>query len=157
MGARRTNHRSSAGFARATLPGGGSEGAVEAPSEELVDFARTLARPRARGLPSPTVVRAVAVAAEREWRFHLELALEAGAPLLPSLLVLELVLVEGRGLLGAVRQAELDRQVGRAPAHLVPRRAERELLGDGPDPPRADVYRERDRRQDRPRPGGRLR
>src|SRR5947209_18076073 len=109
MGARRSNHRSSAGFARATLPGGGSEGAVEAPVEALVDFARTLARPRARGLPSPPVVRAVAVAAERERRFHLELALAAGAPLLPSLLVLQLVLVERRGLLATGRQTQLDR------------------------------------------------
>src|SRR5438132_12330898 len=115
------------GVADPPVRGGVGGGAVEAPSEELVDFARTLARPRARGLPSPTVVRAVAVAAERERRFHLELALEAGAPLLPSLLVLELVLVERRGLLGTVRQAELDRQVGRAPSPLVPRRAQREL------------------------------
>ncbi len=31
LGARRSNHGSSAGFAGATLSGGGSEGAVEAP------------------------------------------------------------------------------------------------------------------------------
>ena len=35
LGACRSSRGSSAGFARATLPGGGSEGAIEAPSEEL--------------------------------------------------------------------------------------------------------------------------
>jgi len=35
LGACRSDRGSSAGFARATLPGGGSEGAIEAPSDEL--------------------------------------------------------------------------------------------------------------------------
>src|SRR5438552_1803532 len=83
----------------------------EAPSDELVDLVRPPSLGRASGLPFPLVVPAVAVAAERERGFHLELALEPSAPLLPPLLVLELVLVQRRGLLDAVRQAELDRQL----------------------------------------------
>src|SRR5439155_8400763 len=110
-GTRGINHDSSAGSAGATSPGRGLGGAVEAPSEKLVDLVRPPSLRRASGLPFPLVVPAVAVTAERERGLHLELALEPIAPLLPPLLVLELVLVERRGLLDAVRQAELDRQL----------------------------------------------
>ena len=94
---------------------------------------------------------AVAVA-ERQRRLEDELLLEAVAPLLPPFLVLELVLVQRRRLLYAVRVTELDRQLRGGATHLVPRRAERELIGDGADPARVDVAGERDGRQDRARP-----
>src|SRR2546428_8888936 len=90
--------------------------------------------------------------AERERRLDLELPLEPVAPLLPPFLVLELVLVQRRGLLDAVRVAELDGELRSRAAHLVPWRAERELVRDGADAARMDIARERDGRQDRARP-----
>src|SRR4030095_3944083 len=84
----------------------------------------------------------------------LELALEAVAPFLPALLILELVLVQGRRLLDPVRVAELDSQLRSRPASLVARRPEGELIRDGADPAGVDVARERDGRQDWPRPIG---
>src|SRR5437870_644131 len=94
----------------------------------------------------------MAVAAEGERRLELELALEPGAALPPALLILELVLVERRRLFDAVRQAELDRQLGGLASYRVPGRSECELVGDGADPPRVDVDGERDRGQDRSGP-----
>src|SRR5213593_4253832 len=119
----------------------------------LIDFFGTpFARADLLLRGGPVAIRAVAVAAEREGRLELELSLEPRAPLLPALLVLELVLVQRRRLLDAVRVAELDGQLRSRAAHLVPRRAERELIRDGADPARMDVAGERDGRQDRARP-----
>src|SRR5439155_13423088 len=140
--------------------GGNSGGASIAPPDvQLVDLFRPSARPDARrGRLRAAVGGSVAVAvAERERRHHLELLLEARAPLLPALLVLELVLVQRRRLLDAVRVAELDREVRRLPADRIPRRAERELVRDGADAARVDVARKRDRADDRARPERRLR
>src|SRR2546426_8732690 len=95
--------------------------------------------------------------AERERRLDLELPLEAVAPILPPFLVLELVLVQRRGLLEAVRVAELDGELRRGATHLVPRRAQRELIRDGADPARMDIAGERNCGQDRARPGRGLR
>src|SRR5439155_13148603 len=111
-GTRGVNYDSSAGSAGATSPGGGLGGAVEAPSEKLVDLVRPPSLRRASGLPFPLVVPAVAVTAERERGLHLELALEPRASLLPPPLVLDPVLVDRRGVLDAVRPAERDSPLG---------------------------------------------
>src|SRR5437867_9140530 len=110
---------------------GGS--AARSPRRGSIDLVRTASLARGGGLPFRPAVAALAVAAEGERRLDLELALEAGPPLIPTLLILELLLVERRRLFDAVRQTKLDRQVGRLAAHRVPRRAECELVGDGPD------------------------
>src|SRR2546428_7862886 len=116
------------------------------------------ARARGRGLgPVAVAVTVRAVVGEGQRGLGLELQLEAGAALLPALLVFQLVLVQRGRLLDAVRVAELDGQLRGGAAHLVPRGAERELVGDGADPSRVDVAGQRDRRQDRARPVRRLR
>src|SRR5262245_60620273 len=107
----------------------------------LVDPVRPAAGPRRDRLLGGIGAVAVAVA-EGERRLDLELALEAVAPLLPAFLVLELVLVQGGRLLDAMRVAELDCELPRGAPHFVPRRAERELIGDGADPAGVDVARE---------------
>src|SRR5688572_12326457 len=110
----------------------------------LVDLFRP-PRPtgRTRGRRLRRVAVAVTVRAVREGQrwLHLELALEAGAAFLPAFLVLELVLVQRGRLLDPVRVAELDGQLRGGAPHLVPRRAERELIRDGADAPRVDVAR----------------
>src|SRR2546427_497355 len=116
-----------------------------------VDLFGAAARPRGHGLLAAVGAMPVAVA-EGERGLDLELALEAVAPLLPAFLVLELVLVQGRRLLDAVRMAELDGQLRRGATHLVPGGAQRELIRDGADPPCVDVAGQRDGRQDRARP-----
>src|SRR5438046_5243787 len=100
---------------------------------------------------SALVTVAVSVAEHERWRDP-ELALEARAPLLPALLVLELVLVQRRRLLDAVSESELDGELTGLLADLVPGRAEGKLVGDGADAARVDVARQRDRRQDWARP-----
>src|SRR2546430_15422276 len=95
-----------------TVNMGISPGAVEAPSDELVDLVRPPSLRRASGLPFPLVVPAVAVTAERERGLHLELALDPSAPLLPPLLVLDLVPMEPPGVLVAWRVTELDPSAG---------------------------------------------
>src|SRR5262245_66502656 len=114
------------------------EGAPRPLHSQSVDLVRPAAGPSRDGLLAG--IRAVTVAvAERERRLDLELPLEAVAPLLPALLVLELVLVQGGRLLDSVRLAELDRQPsGRAPCN-APRRPERGLIGARPDPHGIDV------------------
>src|SRR6267378_1084230 len=142
-------------------PGGGTVGgaAVRSPHRSI-DFLWTAGGARGGGGGLRGVAVAVTVGGvvgERQRGLELELQLEAGAALLPALLVLQLVLVQRRRLLDAVRVAELDGQLGGRASHLVPRRAERELVGDGADAPRVDVAGQRDGRQDRPRPVRRLR
>src|SRR5207247_28129 len=131
---------------------GGSGGALP---QRSIDFLRaTLAGGGGRLRRGGAVAVAVTVGAVvggGQRGLGLELQLEAGAALLPALLVLQLVLVQRGGLLDAVRVAELDGQLRGGAAHLVPRGAERELVGDGADPPRVDVTGQRDRRQDRAR------
>src|SRR5206468_3177820 len=126
-------------------------GSGAAPPDLLIDLFGSAAAPRAGRLLAAVVPVAVAVA-EGQWRLQHELPLEAVAPLLPPFLVLELVLVQGGGLLDTVRVAELDRQLRGGAAHLVPRRAQRELIGDGADPTGVDIARKRDGREDRARP-----
>src|SRR5438132_937550 len=77
--------------------------------------------------------RLTGAVAEHPRRMEDVLILNAVAPLLPPLLVLELVRVQRHGLLYAVRVTELHRQLRGGATHLGPRRAERELLGDGAD------------------------
>src|SRR2546427_8189537 len=94
------------------------------PWSGLVDLVDAGARPEAaRRRPV-----AVAVAAEGERRLDSELALEPRASLLPSLLVLEFVLVQGGRLPDAVRGPELHRELGRLGPDVVPGRPERELI-----------------------------
>src|SRR2546427_7541035 len=116
-----------------------------------IDLVRSTGAPAGLRRASALVTVAVSVA-ERERGRDPELALEARAPLLPALLVLELVLVQRRRLLDAVSEPELDGQLAGLLADLIPGRAERELIGDGPDAARVDVARQRDGRQDRTRP-----
>src|SRR6059036_2130720 len=134
------------------FPVGGIGGSgARSPRYRLVDLVRPAARTRGHGLRAAIAGMPIAVA-ERERRLDLELPLEPVAPLLPPFLVLELVLVQRRGLLDAVRMAELDGQLRRGATHLVPRRAQRELIRDGTDPARMDIAGERNGRQDRARP-----
>src|SRR5206468_10333876 len=134
------------------FPVGGIGGSgARSPRYRLVDLVRPAAGTRGHGLRAAIAGMPVAVA-ERERRLQHELPLEAVAPLLPPFLVLELVLVQGGGLLDTVRVAELDRQLRGGAAHLVPRRAQRELIGDGADPTGVDIARKRDGREDRARP-----
>src|SRR6266571_1702844 len=138
--------------------GGDGGGVTPPPSRGIgsVDLVRSAAGPRGDGLLAAVAAMPVAVS-KRERRLDLELLLEAIAPLLPAFLILELVLVQRRGLFDAVRVAELDGQLRRGATHLVPRCAQRELVRDGTDPTRVDIAGERDGRQDRTRPVGSLR
>src|SRR6266849_3594534 len=128
-----------------------------APPSGSIDLFGASAAPGADLLAPAAAICRCPVAAEREGRLELELALEARPPFLPAFLVLELVLVQRGGLLDAVRRAELDRELGGLTTHLVPRRAQRELIGDRADAACVNVARKRDRGDDRPRPEGRLR
>src|SRR5262249_17244222 len=116
-----------------------------------IDLIRSPGAPAGLRRASALVTVAVSVAEHERWRDP-ELALEARAPLLPALLVLELVLVQRRRLLDAVSEPELDGQLAWLLANLIPGRTERELVGDGSDAARVDVARQRDGRQDRTRP-----
>src|SRR5438093_13184759 len=94
-----------------------------------------LVRPTRAGADAPAVLRLrlggrVAVAVERERRLDAKRLLESGATLLPPLLIFELVLVQRRRLPDAVRVPELHRELGRAGPDVIPRGAERELVGD---------------------------
>src|SRR3990167_816859 len=146
LGGRRTRGRE-----RLPAPPRERPAAARARAARLPARAPPRARGRLGGRPGRAVV-AVAVAAKGERRPYLEPALEPASTLLPALLILELVLVERRRLLDPVGEPELDRQLRGASPHLVPRRAERELVGDRADPARVDVAGQGDRRQDRPRP-----
>src|SRR5262245_22307002 len=121
---------------------GGSSGAppeVETELEpELVDLVRAAALACSCGLLAGIGTVAIAVA-EGERRLDLELMLETVAALFPALLVLELFLVQSGRLLDPVRVAELDGQLRGGATHLVPGRAERELIGDGADAAGVDV------------------
>src|SRR5262245_10726418 len=121
-----------------------------------IDLVRPPSGPAGRRCRRPIVTMAVAIA-EHEGRRDAELTLEARAPLLPALLILELVLVQRRRLLDAMSQPELDGELAGLLAHLVPGRAERKLIGDRADAARVDVAGQRDGRQDRARPVGGLR
>src|SRR2546430_3820829 len=74
-----------------------------------IDLVRSTGAPAGLRRASALVTVAVSVA-EHERGRDPELALEARAPLLPALLVLELVLVQRRRLLDAVSEPELDRK-----------------------------------------------
>src|SRR5215510_1011358 len=83
--------------------GGQSGGASRRSPRSSIDLFGAAAAPCARFRRLRAAVRgAVPVAAERERRTHLELLLELPATLLPTLLILELVLVQRRRLLDAV-------------------------------------------------------
>src|SRR2546422_9113458 len=116
-----------------------------------IDLVRSTGAPAGLRRASALVTVAVSVA-EHERGRDPELALEARAPLLPALLVLELVLVQRRRLLDAVSEPELDGQLASLLANLIPRRAERELIGDGADAARMDVARQRHGTEDWARP-----
>src|SRR5262245_11712950 len=91
----------------------GSDGApprLSAGSIGLVDLVRPAALAGARRLLAGVWAVPVAVA-ERDRRLDLELPLEAVAPLLPPLLVLELLFVQRRRLLDPVRVPELNGQL----------------------------------------------
>src|SRR5262247_3350862 len=75
-----------------------------------IDLVRSPGAPAGLRRASALVTVAVSVAEHERWRDP-ELALEARAPLLPALLVLELVLVQRRRLLDAVSEPELDGQL----------------------------------------------
>src|SRR5262245_46031719 len=110
----------------------------------------------ARGRLRRGRLRALAVPVPHERRLDVEATVEPAAPLFPSFLVLELLFRERGRLTHAVGVTELYRQLGRACADPVPGRTEGELIGDGADAARVDVDRDRDTREDRPRPVGRL-
>src|SRR5262245_20636890 len=85
---------------------------------------------------------AFSVAVPDERWLHVEAAVQAPPPLLPAVLVLELLLGQRGRLAYAMRVAELHRQLRRLRANPVPRRPEGELVGDRADAPRVDVDRE---------------
>jgi hypothetical protein len=88
-----------------------------------VDLVRAVGAAGHRAHRARLAVPVVAVrVAERERRMRLEAVFEARTAFLPPLLVLELVLVQRRGLADAVRVAELDRETRRLASDLVPRR-----------------------------------
>src|SRR5205823_13274032 len=83
-----------------------STGATVRSPHRSIDFVRAAAGASGGGLRAAVAVGAVVREGQR--RLHLELTLEPRAALPPSLLVFELVLVQRRRLLDAVRVTELD-------------------------------------------------
>src|ERR671925_2309456 len=83
---------------------------------------------------------------------HLKALGQAILALSPAFLVFQLILMQGGGLLDAVRNAELHRLLGGLLPHVIPRRAKGELIGDRPNAAGVDVAAQRHTRDDGPGP-----